>query len=306
MLPNEGYITTEDGVRVFFRKVGNAANLVLIPNGMCLFDDFKCFADSHTLVFYDVRNRGLSDPVGDKSKLVRGIHQDVEDLNAVRRYFGANQIDLIGHSYIGLMVALYATKYPTHINRVVQIGPSQPDSGKQYPAHLTGADDTLKEVLFKLAQMQKEKRPNDPEEACRQFWSVLRVIYVVNPTDADRVDWGRCNLPNERSLMKYWMESILPSIQSVHLTAEQLAQVTTPVLIIHGTRDRSAPYGGAREWAMIWPNARLLTVEKAAHAPWIEAPELFLSAISDFLKGKWPQTSEEVKALDPLQDAKKP
>ncbi len=306
MLANEGTITTKDGVRLFFRKVGNGPNAVLIPNGMYFFDDFKRYADSRMFIFYDVRNRGLSDPVSDKSKLARGIQQDVEDLDAVRRHFRINQVDLIGHSYIGLMVALYAIKYAAHVNRVVQIGPSQPDSSKQYPAHLTGADATLTEVLSKLAQMQKEKRPEDPEEACKKFWSVLRVIYVVNPADADRIDWGRCHLPNERNLMKYWTENILPSIQSVRLNAEQLSKVKTPVLIIHGTRDRSAPYGGAREWALMWPNARLVTVENAAHAPWIEAPEMVFTAITDLLNGKWPNTAEKVKSLDPLEDGSNP
>ena len=47
---------------------------------------------------------------------------------------------------------------------------------------------------------------DDPEAACRTFWSVLRAIYVANPADAERIDWGRCELPNERNFMQYWLE----------------------------------------------------------------------------------------------------
>src|SRR5437667_10930358 len=39
-------------------------------------------------------------------------------------------------------------------------------------------------------------------------------------------------------------------------------------LTVHGTKDRSSPYGGGREWALMLPNARLLTIENVAHAPW--------------------------------------
>jgi hypothetical protein len=42
------------------------------------------------------------------------------------------------------------------------------------------------------------------------------------------------------------------------------------------------------------PNARLLTIEGAAHAPWIEAPEHVLGPIQTFLAGSWPTAAEKV------------
>lgn len=295
---SEGVVTVEEGIRLYFRKVGDGPKVVFIPNGLYMLDEFKRFAQGRALIFYDVRNRGLSDPVTDSAKLAGGIHQDVEDLETLRRHFEVQEADLIGHSYIGLMVALYATKYPAHVGRLLQIGPSQPDSAKQYPAHLSGDDTTRAAVFSRIVQLQNEKRPDDPVEACRKFWSVLQELYVANPANAARIDWGRCDLPNERNFMKYFTEQLAPSIQNVHLTVEQLAGVKSPVLIVHGTMDRSAPYGGARDWALLWPNARLLTVENAAHAPWIEAPELVLAAIGDFLDGGWPQQAEEVQTFE--------
>jgi pimeloyl-ACP methyl ester carboxylesterase len=238
-----------------------------------LLQDFKRFAGERTLVFYDVRNRGRSDPVTDEAKLSRGILQDVDDLETIRRHFGLTEMTLIGHSYIGLMLALYAKMHPAHVERAVQIGPMQSDMSKQYPAHLTGADATLKEVFSKIAQLQKERAPDeDPEEACKKFWSVLRVIYVTDPANADKIDWGRCDLPNERNLWNYFNTIILPSVQSLKLGVGAFANAKAPILIIHGTRDRSAPYGGARDWAMMLPNAptcnggrwRSCTVDRSA------------------------------------------
>ena len=105
-------------------------------------DDFERVLDGRTLIVYDLRNRGWSDQVSDMSKLSAGIHNDVDDLETVRRHFGISQVDVIGHSYMGLMVILYAMKYPECVNRVVQIGPMQPHARKQYPAHLMCADPT--------------------------------------------------------------------------------------------------------------------------------------------------------------------
>jgi len=306
MLPSEGFVTTEDGVRLFFQKLGRGKKTVIIPNAIYLFDDFKHLAGGRTLIFYDLRNRGHSDHISDSLKLKRGIHQDVDDLEAVRQHFGVTQVDVIGHSYLGMMVILYAMKYPSHVNRVVQIGPMQPNLGKQYPAYLMGADPTLLEVSTKLTQLQKERQSEDPKEFCKKWWALARVIYVASPADAAKIShWGFCDLPNELNFMNHWSENIFPSIQSLDVTAEEVAKVTAPVLTIHGIRDRNAPYGGGREWALMLPNVRLLTVENAAHVPWIEAPEEVFSSIQTFLDGAWPEAAQKVESLDPKDETAK-
>jgi pimeloyl-ACP methyl ester carboxylesterase len=295
MSPNEGYVRTDDGVRLYVLKRGSGEQHVLVPNGLYLWEDFEPLAVGRTLVFFDLRNRGRSDAVADAARLQRGIHNDVDDLDAVRRDLGVDRVDLIGHSYVGMTVALYAMKYTKHASRVVQIGASAPDQRKEYPPELANADDTLRRVLAQLAELQKERKSCDPVAFCERFWSVLAPIFVADPAHAARIHWGRCDLPNERGFMKYNTGSLLPSIRAVALTAADLAHVVTPVLTVHGRLDRSAPYGGGRDWARLLPNARLLTVEKAAHAPWIEAPGITLGGIATFLDGGWPQAAETVE-----------
>ena len=284
MGPSEGYITTEDGIRLFFQKFGSGQKTVIVPNAIrssssgnvsrsYLFNDFKGLADSRTVIFYDLRNCGGSDHVSDSAKLKRGIHHDVDDLEAVRRHFEITQVDVIGHSYLGMMVILYAIKYPAQVNRVVQIGPVQPFFGKQYAAHLTGADATLLEVSTKLAQLQKDSQ------------------------SVDKINWSF-----GENMKKHWNENIFPSIQSLNLSAEEVAKVNAPVLTIHGTRDRQAPYGGGREWVLMLPNARIVTIENAAHLPWIEAPEKVFGSIKTFLDGAWPEAAHKVESLDPRDE----
>jgi proline iminopeptidase len=299
VLSNEGYVASSDGVRLFYRKFGNSPNAVIIPNAVHMVDSFKHLAGNRTLIFFDLRNRGASDPVSDSSKLNKGVHHDVDDIEAIRRHFGIGQVDVIGHSYVGLTVILYAMKYPAHVRRVVQIGPVQPRAATQYPAHLTGADATLADFMGKVAQLQRQPPPEDPREGCRKFWELVRVLYVANPADAAKIHWSPCDFPNEVGFMKHWVENLLPSIQALALTPDDLSKVTTRVLLIHGTRDRQAPYGSGLEWAMILPDARLLIVENAAHVPWIEAPELVFGSIETFLDGVWPEGVEQVTSLEP-------
>ena len=289
-----GYVMTDDGLRLHFQTAGTGSRIVLVPNGMHLVDDFSRLAAGRTLVFYDVRNRGLSDAASDASQLVHGIHHDVDDIEAVRRYFGAGRIALIGHSYVGLTVVLYAMKYAERVERVIQIGAMAPGPTKQYPPHLTNQDDTLREALAGLGALEKERQNLDPEELCRRFWQVMRVIYVTNPADVDKVNWSRCHLPNERNFMKMWVGYLQPSIHQLALSPDDMASASAPVLTIHGTKDRSSPYGAGREWASRLPNARLLSVDGAGHGPWVEAPAPTFEAIETFLSGSWPEAAARV------------
>jgi proline iminopeptidase len=285
MLPVDGHVTTDDGVRLWFQTVGAGPQAVVLPNGFHLLDDFAGLAEDRTLVFYDVRNRGRSETVTDPAKLARGIHNDVDDLEAVRRHLGLDRLALIGHSYMGLMVILYAMKYPACVDRIVQIGAMAPDPRKPYPPELTANDDVLRDTMARLAALPRGDASCDPVAFCRNFWSILRVIYVTDPRDAEKIRWGRCELRNEWDFMRYMSGQVMPSIHALNLTPEALAPVTAPVLTVHGTKDRSAPYGGGQDWASLLPNARLLTMDGGGHAPWIEGGPPILDSIATFLDG---------------------
>ena len=291
------HVTTDDGVRLFVRTVGSGSQLVVIPNGYYLFDALARFADGRTLAFVDPRNRGRSDRVDDASKLDRGIRHDLDDFDAIRRHFTCDRIDLVGHSYMGVTVALYAMTHPQRTGRVIQLGAMAADPSKAYPPALTNTDATARDVFVKIGALQQERTALEPDAFCRKFWSILRVLYVADAADADRLGWEPCHLPNETGFMKQFTEYVLPSVQGLRLTDADYAKATPPVLGIHGRRDRSASYGGGREWAMRLPNARLVTVDNAAHVPWIEAPDKVFGAIAAFLDGAWPAAAERVESL---------
>jgi proline iminopeptidase len=297
MPANEGSIEVEDGVRLYYEKLGTAEKTLLILNAFYLLNDFKYLADSRTVIALDLRNRGRSNYIADNAKM-KGIHQDVDDIEAVRRYFRIDRLDLMAHSYAGIIPVLYALKYPSHVSRVVQLSSMQPNQSTKYPAHLTNADEVLQQFSLKLGELQKEWQTLAPHEACRKFWAILMPLYVFNAGDADKIrHWESCHLPTELNFMGYWMQVLMPSIQRLKFTSADLANVQVPVLGVHGTKDRSAAYGGGREWALLLPNARLLTIENAAHAPWIEAPRTVPGAIQTFLEGEWPEGAEKIESL---------
>jgi len=295
-MSNEGYLIAADGARLFYNVKGIGSQVVIVPNAIYMEQDVAWLSDTHKVVFYDLRNRGRSATLTDRSQLERGIHHDVDDLETIRRQLRFERVHVLGHSYLGLVVALYAMRFPQHVDRVVQIGPAQADMSKQYPPTLAHDDGVLGEVFTALGQLQAQRQGSDPVSFCKAAWSLLRRMYVTDAVNADKLaHWGFCELENERNMLTHFNVNILPSLKALKISDADYAKVTSPVLTIHGTKDRNAPYGGGRDWATSLPNARLLTVRDAAHAPWVEEPALLVESIHAFLAGNWPTATENLK-----------
>jgi pimeloyl-ACP methyl ester carboxylesterase len=299
----KGYVTTKDGVRLFHQKMGEGSRTVIIPGAVYLFNSFKFLAKDRTAIFYDLRNRGRSDHLTDPKKLDKGIHFDIEDLETIRRHFGSKKIDIIGHSYLGLMVILYTLKHPDEVNRVVQIGASPLKFGTTYPPHLTAMNNPPIFDAKKAKEVEEleKKGLKTTKEYCEKWWAVYGAMFVVDPKDTDKVYDNFCDYKNEwiGNFSRHISENISPSIKQLKISWEEIKKISHPVLTIHGRKDRNVPYGSGREWAFNLPNARLVTVENSAHLPWIESPEIVFEAIKTFLDGNWPKTAETVKKIDP-------
>jgi 3-oxoadipate enol-lactonase len=63
----------------------------------------------------------------------------------------------------------------------------------------------------------------------------------------------------------------------------ELPQVKSPVLVLVGEHDEATPLPMSHELAAGLPNARLKIIAGCAHVPQLQAPDMFLEAIGDFL-----------------------
>ena len=63
----------------------------------------------------------------------------------------------------------------------------------------------------------------------------------------------------------------------------ELARVKIPVLVLVGEHDEATPPPMSRELAAALPDARLKIIAGCAHVPQLQAPDVFLDAIGDFM-----------------------
>lgn len=297
----EGYVDAGGGVRLFYRMVGTGRDTVVVIHGGPGFNmeyfaaDLAPLAEKHTLLFYDQRGTGRSTLVSDSSAL--DAQRFADDLEALRAHFRLERLTMLGHSWGAGVTALYASRYPERVARLLVVSgiPMQrKDLVQAFQALAAGRDSTTRRRM----QEAREAWLADPGDAaaCRAYYMFWFVPFFGDSAAAGRSRGDFCAgtpeaLRNKvNSVDRFTFASLgdwdwRPSLRAV----------TAPTLVIHGTED-PLPLEGAREWAAVLPNARLLLLEGIGHFPYLETPERFFGAVDEFLRGGWPEGARAVDA----------
>ncbi len=64
---------------------------------------------------------------------------------------------------------------------------------------------------------------------------------------------------------------------------DQLSSITQPTLMIHGDRDNLIPVAAIQQMAAMIPDAKVVTIQKAGHAPFLSHPNQFIEAVEHFI-----------------------
>lgn len=285
----EGFITTADGAKLYYRKVGDGPVKVIAPLDFTLHPFLRQLSTFATVVTYDLRGRGKSSKVTDPKTM--SIQQDVRDLEAVRAHLEIGKFTPIGWSYLGKMVVMYALAHPDRVQRIVQLGPVANRATRNQSEDIGAPPDA--DVKRWQELREQGAREKTPREYCVAQWNVFRYYLTGSANAAALFDVkGTCDLENEWPLhFERNIASLWPTIEPA-ISDDDLKKITVPVLTIHGTKDRNARYEGGKEWANTLSNARLVTLDGAAHAMWLDDPAGTFAAIRQFLRGEWPLGSE--------------
>lgn len=188
----------------------------------------------------------------------------------------------------------YGFTYPTRVARLVLVEPGPPRRepySRMFNAALAARIDSATGVRLSRLQ-QALDTASDQISVCREIFGLLAVAYWGDVADAAKAKGHPCTTADWMRNFVHVNDAMLASVGAYDWRA-RLADVKSPVLVIHGTRD-PIPLDAAREWAAGFGDARLLTIEGSGHFPWEERPTTFFSAVESFLDGSWPKGAHSV------------
>ena len=302
---SEGYITTPDKVRIFYRIVGSGPETLVIVHGgpgnslESIRADLEPLAKGRRVIYYDQRGQGLSQLISDGKKLRYEDH--VADLEALRKHFKLERMTLLGNSWGGLLASLYAVAYPNRIERMVLHDPAPPT--KQLEVEMAAELGRRLAKLYKPEQLERlslNARPEtwlkaeDPVALCREFYPLVLAGYTHSQTFDVGFKGDLCFGPKESVRQQRTVNAHAWRSLGNWDLLPKLGAVKAPVLVVHGVAD-VIPLRAQEAWASGYPNGRLLLIEKAGHLPQTEAPDVFFPAVETFLKGSFPAEAKKVE-----------
>jgi pimeloyl-ACP methyl ester carboxylesterase len=174
---------------------------------------------------------------------------------------GLERLDLIGHSFGGMVAAEYAATFRNRVGKLVLIDPMglwRDDAPVQ--DHLLVAPEKLVKLLF--------HDPSKPEVAAK----------LAMPKERDGMN----------AAMVHRFGALASTSHFVHPIPERglrkrLRRIKAETLVLWGAHDALVPAVYAAEFAALIPNARVEMIEEAGHLPQVEQRKVLSGHLERFL-----------------------
>lgn len=225
------------------------------------------------LVFFDQRGNGSSAPVDLATVTMEQLADDVAGLADT---LGLERFSVLGHSYGGFVAQEFALRHPDRLDRLVLVdttpgglGASESPDDEQGPPP---PDELL--ALLTLP-------PATDEEMGAVMHRLLP--YYFPKTDVARVAPLFQGTAFRAGVLRRGFE-VLSRWSSV----DRLESITAPTLVMVGRHDVFTSVPQSFRIARRIPEATTVVLEHSGHFPWIEEPDAFFAAMSDWMPAATP------------------
>jgi pimeloyl-ACP methyl ester carboxylesterase len=272
-----------DGTQLAYTTAGEGPPLVCLAGGPGFpgryFEDLAGLGSLRTLVLLDTRGTGHSELPADPATM--RFDRLAADLEALREHLGVSTLAVLGHSGGAITAQAWASQHPASVERLVLLTPSdhlQGGTRSDVPeVRALYADESWYPEALEAAELMKDAPPSQVSSLRR---AVLPFQYARWDDEA-RAHAARMEpLMSKRAQAGYIAGADHVSFEDLRAG---LAQVTTPVLVVAGTRDAVCGVTAPELVASSFPNASVAWVDGAGHHPWIDLPVAFRAAVDPFL-----------------------
>lgn len=249
---------------------------------------FDSLSKTHTLVYFDGLGRGKSDTAKNVSEYT--LSRDIEDLEGLRKAMKFEKINILGHSYGGVVAQGYAVKYPNQVKHLILANSFH--SFIMWQANDDNCNHEIKtnypEVWDELMKHREQGGISSDAKHQDIYGRVpYGFMYAYNPDNFK--SRGRKPYPNPFNSKLYYQmvgkdgDFIVGNDIGNFDFRKQLKDLKMPILVIGGRYDRVAVPAMMIKYKEYCPQAKYVMFENSGHNPQVEEPAKEFKLITDFL-----------------------
>jgi proline iminopeptidase len=291
----EGFVDA-NGVMIYYKEFGSGEPIMIVHGGPGASHDYFLpyllpLARHNRLIFIDERGSGRSERLEDVKKYT--VENMVEDVEAVRTALGLGKMNLLGHSFGGVLAQAYALKYKENLSHLILCSTFASTSGMNKVFEKI-KENMTPELRERINKMEKEglyghglpyerNRYTDDYKIAAWGEGYFPYLYQRNPDPdydptSEAFSWALY-----REMWGSHGEFIIDgNLKAVEYT-DKLHTIKVPTLINCGDNDECAP-SLSEEMHENIPGSKLVIFPQSGHMTFVDQPDLFIKTIEDFLK----------------------
>jgi len=290
----DGKYITVNGAKLYVVIVGKGDPLIIIPGGPggnhLGYRVFDSLAKDNQIIYFDAFGRGKSDTAKDVKEYT--LARDISDIEGLRIALHFDKLNVLGHSYGGIVAQGYALEYPSHVNHLILANTFH--SFIMWQKNDNNSNHEIRtnypEVWDSLMIIREEGAvSSDPKH--QELYSKVPYgfLYAYNPENF--ISRGSKPYPNPFNSKLYYQmvgrdgDFIVGSDIGTFDYRKELKNLKMPVLIYGGRYDRVAVPSMMIKYKQYCPQAKFVMFEKSGHNPQIEEPSKLFPLLESFLHG---------------------
>jgi proline iminopeptidase len=297
-LVQEGFVDA-NGVMIYYVSLGRGDPLLILHGGPGASHDYFLpyllpLARHHRVIFIDERGSGRSQKLEDPTGYT--VENMVEDVEGVRQALGLGKINLLGHSYGGVLAQAYALKYQSSLSHLILASTFSSTKAmnqvfvrmkQRMPAELRARIDKA-EAAGLYGHGKEYEKNRYPSDYMTAAWGEGYFPYLYQNHPDANFDPALSGVMSWDLYRQMWGEHgefvIDGNLKSAEYT-ERLSIIKVPTLVLVGDHDECDP-SLAKTMQQKITGSKLVLLPRSGHMTFADQPQLFLTAVDDFLRAK--------------------
>jgi proline iminopeptidase len=291
----EGFVDVR-GLFLYYTDIGRGDPLIVLHGGPGGSHNYflpylLALARTNRLIFMDERGSGRSGKLEDSSGYT--VENMADDVEALRQALGLHSINLLGHSFGGVVAQNYALRYQHNLSHLILANTF--DSTRELnqvwaelkeeidPEHLRRIEELEKEGLFGKGKPWEHGRYTAEYAELAWGWAYYPYLYETHPNPTYN-PLGNLGIAWDvyREMSGSNGEFVIDGNMTSVEYAEKLRNVHVPTLVIAGEHDAWS-LTMSHEMNDHIADSRLAILPRSKHMTFVDQTEMFNRVVDEFV-----------------------